>query len=367
MPLRFRKQVISATGYEAAGVADVDGDGVPDLVCGGFWYRGPDFRQRFAIRPATEHFEYRDDFSAILMDVAGDGRPSVITGGWWGDRLVWRRNPGVTPAAWQEHLWEELVIADGVGNIETTLAADIDGDGEAEILPNTPNHPLVAYKLQRDAAGRGTGAFTRHVIHPAGLGHGLGVGDVDGDGRAEIVTPKGILHAPADPLDGPWELRPGPDFGHKDLSVPVIVADINGDGVAELIVGHAHSYGLDWYEQRREGGVVRWLRHPIDPECAQYHCLAWADLAGDGRKVLVAGKRHRAHLGNDVGDDDEPSLSYFTWTGEGFTKQPIAHGPLGTGKGCGIRFALADLRGSGRLDIVAPGLDGLCVFWNEGR
>jgi hypothetical protein len=356
MPLRFRKQVIAATPYESAGIADVDGDGIPDIICGAMWYRGPDFRRWHAVAPCRQIGEYHDDFSTIIMDVDGDGRPDVITGGWWGGSLRWRQNAGIPQGPWSDLVWKEHIIADGVGNIETTRAWDIDGDGVPEIIPNTPNHPLCAYKL------RGPGVFSRHLLHPSGCGHGLGCGDIDGDGRLELITPRGILSPPADPLSGPWNMAPGPDFGHWDLSVPIIVADIDGDGQAELIVGHAHSRGLDWW--KREKGI--WRRHPIDPECGQYHDLHWADIDGDGICELVAGKRFRAHNGNDPGDDDEPGLYYFRWTGEGFSKQVIAHGPLGVGKGCGIHMELADLRGTGRLDVIAPGKDGLAVFWNEG-
>ena len=57
---------------------------------------------------------------------------------------------------------------------------------------------------------------------------------------------------------------------------------------------------------------------------------------------------------------------YFKWNGESFSKQFIDYGPHGVGGGCGIHFALADLRGTGRLDVVAPGKDGLFVYFNEG-
>jgi hypothetical protein len=150
--------------------------------------------------------------------------------------------------------------------------------------------------------------------------------------------------------------------------VPVIVADINGDGLAELIVGQAHGYGLDWWQQSRgANGKREWTKHAIDPCNSQYHDLIWADIDGDGQNELVTGKRFRAHCGNDPGEFDDVGLYYFKWTGSGFVKQIISYGPVGVGKGCGIHFALADLRGTGRLDVVAPGKDGLVVFYNEGQ
>jgi hypothetical protein len=360
--VRFTRQRIASQPFEAAGVCDVDGDGVLDIVSGAFWYQGPDFRRWHFIGDVRREGEYHDDFSTIVLDVDGDGRPDVITGGWWGDELRWRQNPGTAGARWTDH-----VLASGVGNIETTRAWDIDGDGHVEIVPNTPNHPLCAYRLERDSRGRGTGRFAKHVIYPEGLGHGLGFGDVDGDGRGELITPKGILKAPeAGPFSGPWTLLPGPDLGW-DASVPVLVADVDGDGIPDLIAGHAHSYGLDWWEQRvAVDGARSWTRHPIDLGTSQYHDLAWADIDGDGKPELITGKRFRAHCGADPGEFDDLGISYFTWNGEGFAKHSIVHGPHGVGKGCGIQFALADLRGTGRLDLIAPGKDGLDVFYNDG-
>ena len=352
MPVRFRKQLIATTQFEAVAVCDADNDSVLDLVCGDLWYQGPDFRKWHPVVPVARHGEYYDDFSGITLDVAGDGRSDVITAGWWGKSLRWRKNPGERGKAWSEH-----VIAADIGNIETTRAWDIDGDGVIEIVPNTPGAALCAYRRS------GNGEFTKHVLYPTGLGHGLGYGDIDGDGLGEFITPKGILKRPAaGPWSGPWTLLPGPDLG-TDASVPIIIADIDGDGEAEVISGHAHSYGLDWY--KREGGV--WRKHAIDPTASQYHDLIWADIDGDGQPELITGKRYRAHCGNDPGEFDDLSISYFKWTGSGFAKVPISAGPLGEGKGCGIHFQVVDLRKNGRLDIVAPGKDGLAIFWNEGN
>lgn len=361
MPVRFCKRLIAAEAFESAAVFDVDGDGRPDIVVGGFWFQGPDFRMKFPIDEKLRRFEdYYDEFSTIPLDIDGDGRLDFVTGGWWGNTVRWRQNPGQPGKPWPEH-----VIAE-VGCVETTRAWDIDGDGQLEIVPNTPGGPLCAYKLVTDAAGKGTGRFTRHLLWNEKQGHGLGFGDVDGDGRGEFIVNRGIVKATGDPLRDPWELSPEFDLG-QDASIPILVADVNGDGVSELIVGRAHSYGLDWWEQRRDASGKRaWTRHPIDPFNSQYHDLQWADIDGDGQPELITGKRYRAHCGRDPGEFDDLGLYYFKWTGAGFAKQVVAYGPPGVGAGCGIQFALADLTGSGRLDIVAPGKDGLHVFYNQG-
>lgn len=356
MPVKWTRQNISSETFESAAVFDVDGDGVLDIVSGGFWHKGPDFRRKFLIVSNQMRYQdYYDDFSAIAMDVDGDGKLDIITGGWWGENLRWRKNPGIVPGPWASVTWREQIFAEGIGHVETTRAWDIDGDGQLEVVPNTPNAPLCAYKL----VSRGT--FTRHELFPRGLGHGLGFGDIDNDGKGEFITPAGILKAPANPMSGHWSLLPGPDIG-SDASIPVLIVDLNGDGINELIVGNSHSYGLSWWQRSASG----WDKHPIDPYVSQYHDLHWADIDNDGKSELIAGKRYMAHCGNDPGEFDDVGIYYFKWTGEGFSKQVICHGPPGAGKGCGIQFALADLSRTGRLDLIAPGKDGLTVFFNQG-
>ncbi|MFB6453549.1 FG-GAP repeat domain-containing protein [Bradyrhizobium tunisiense] len=377
MPVKWRKVWISDETYESVGVFDVNGDGVPDIVSGSFWYEGPDFRKRHLIGDLGRYLEeYYDDFSTIAMDVDGDGRLDFVTGGWWGGTLRWRENPTLRwcPAAdaksWPERIpWPEHIIGE-TGNVETTRAWDIDGDGQVELVPNTPTtRDVKIFKLRLDAGGKGTGQFDRHVIYefPEGQvqGHGLGCGDIAGNGRMDLVLCNGWLEAPANPWRDKWTWHPEFELGRS--SVPILVVDVNGDGVNDMIVGQAHDYGLDWYEQRPlPGGGRKWIKHPIDPYNAQYHDMQWIDIDGDGQCELVTGKRHRAHNGYDPGEWDDYGIYYFKWNGESFSKQVITYGPIGSTTGCGIHFALADLRGTGRLDLVAPGKDGLWIFYNEG-
>ncbi len=364
MTLRWKKTWIADETFESAGVFDVNGDGMPDIVSGAFWYEGPDFRKKHYIGAVQAVEEYYDDFSTIALDINGNGRFDYVTGGWWGKTLRWLENPGKDNECWPAHEIAEP------GCIETTRAWDIDGDGVIEIIPNNPgSNRVVCYKLKTDCNGKGLGEFTEHVLFEfldgQTQGHGLGCGDIAGNGRMDIVLINGWLEAPENPLSEKWIWHPDFQMDYK-ASVPILVEDVNGDGINELIVGNGHGYGLDWWEHRIENGQHLWTKHPIDPFNAQYHDLIWADIDGDGQKELVTGKRHRGHCGKEAGEWDDYGIYYFKWTGEGFAKQVISYGGFGEAKGCGIHFALADLRGTGRLDVVAPGKDGLYVFYNEG-
>ena len=358
MPLKWHKTLIADERYESVGVFDVNGNGILDIVSGASWYEGPTFAKRHPVGEVEAIGEYYDDFSTLPMDINGNGRLDFVTGGWWGDTVRWRENPG-TDDAWAEH-----VIAH-CGNVETTRLWDVDGDGDLEIVPNTPGGSLIAYKLVRNAQGRGTGEFRAYTLWDQPQGHGLGFGDLNGNGRGDFVLATGWLEAPEDPLGTPWTFHPGLDLDMA--SVPILVVDVDQDGRNELIVGGGHRYGLDWYEVLPQAdGDIEFVRHPIDPCNSQYHDLVWVDLDGDGMCELVTGKRYRAHNGNDPGSSDPVGIYYFKWTGEGFAKQVIDYGPARIGTGCGIALAVADLGGNGRPDIVAPGKDGLYLFQNLG-
>ena len=372
--VRFRRYFVAAESYESVGVFDVDKNDTLDIVSGDFWYEGPRFRRRHLIGNQTRQDQYYDDFSTIPMDVNGDGRMDFVTGGWFGGKLRWLENPG------KNEQWPTHHIAN-VGNVETVRAWDVDGDGIPEIVPNNPKHPLKY--LKRTAPNQ----FQTVVVAPT-QDHGLGFGDINGDGRGDFIISNGWLEAPrqsesrtsrsgvpasavdssADRTASAWTLHE--DFKLGTASVPIIVTDVNGDRLADLIVGQGHGYGLHWYEQTRDGSGKRgWTKHLIDDKNSQYHCLEWVDITGDGIPELLTGKRFRAHNDNDPGSDDSVGLYYFTWdkAQKRFAKHDIAYGPAGVGKGTGIYFAIADLRKTGRKDIVVAGKDGLAVFFNEGK
>lgn len=356
-PVRFEKKQISSESYESVGVFDVNGDSIPDLVSGAFWYEGPHFLDRYFIHNVEQHGEYWDDFSTIPLDVNGDGDIDFVTGGWFSKKLYWFENPG-SGEPWEKHVLDEP------GNVETARGWDVDNDGQIEIVPNNPRQPLKFYKLKKGSDKNSTAEFSKISVAEE-QGHGLGFGDINGDGRGDFIVSNGWIESPLDIVNGEWKLHK--EFNLGDASVPIVVADINGDSKNDLIVGQAHAYGLHWYEQTtNNAGDRNWKKHSIDPYSSQFHTMAWVDIDNDGKKELVTGKRFRAHNGKDPGGKDLIGLFYYKWNGEAFLKQTISYGPLGVGKGTGIYFSIADLRNTGRKDIVVAGKDGLYVFFNQG-
>ena len=351
--IHFRMQKVSTETYESVGVFDVDGDSIPDLVSGGFWYKGPTYTNRFDIREVKRTGEYFDDFFTIPLDVNGDGRMDFLSGGWFGGTIYWYENTGQYNKQWPEH-----IIAN-IGNLETARGWDIDGDGIVEIVPNNPDKPFRVYKLDLDKNGKGRGSFSEYQLYTT-QGHGLGFGDINHDGRNDFVLAGGWLEAPAKPFGQPWVWHP--DFQLGQASIPVIVTDLNKDGRNDLVAGNAHGYGLNWFEQTAGG---KWKKHIIDAHNSQFHTMEWIDITGDDIPELLTGKRYRAHNDNDPGSFDDYGLYYYQWDGETFCKQVVAYGALGIGKGTGNYFTVKDLNGDGRPDWIVAGKDGLCIFFNE--
>ena len=359
-PLKFERTRIGDAKviYEAASVCDVNNDGALDIVSGEYWFEGPEFTTAHKICDVAYQSEYHDDFCDYPMDVNGDGYVDIVTGGWFCARLAWRENPKGGTGLWKTH-----VIDDACGNVETVRFWDVDGDGHVEIVPNAGGR-VAYYTLVRDAEGKGAGKFAKHVVKPDGCGHGLGFGDVNGDGRGDFIIPDGWIEAPEDRAKGAWIFHP--EFKLGAASVPILVHDVNDDGRADLIVGQAHNFGLDWYEQVLKDGVRSWVKHYIDPTRSQYHDMALADIDNDGRLELITGQRYRAHNGNDPGERDPIGLYYFKNKGGLWERVTLDYGPATHASGAGIYFWVADVDGNGWLDIVAPGKEGLYLFKNMG-
>jgi hypothetical protein len=358
-PLKFSKQRIGTGTYESASIFDVNLDGELDIVSGEYWYPGPDFKTAHKICTIKETSTYYEDFSNYPMDVNGDGYKDIVTGGWFDKKLQWRENPKGKPVEWTTH---DIAT---VGNLERGCFWDIDGDGYVEAVPALPNNGVYIFILERDADGKGNGTFKRVDIYGEKQGNGMGFGDINGDGRGDLILHHGWLEAPRKPFEEAWAWHP--DFELGDASVPLYVYDMNGDGKNDLIVGQGHDYGLAWHEQKTEGGKRVWVKHDIETERSQFHDMNMADLDNDGTLELITGKRYHAHNGNDPGGDEPIGLYYYTLNSPTPQRHVIDWGPPERASGTGIYLWIDDINQDGWKDILAPGKEGLYLFLNEGK
>jgi len=352
----FRMHVINADSpYEAAAAFDVNNDGRLDIWCGSYWYEGPNWNQHFA-RKLEPIKGYHDDFAALPVDVDGDGRMDVITASWFARRITWIRNTGKP-----DKPFEEIPI-DETGNNETAILADVNGDGRPDVIPNIFRDQAAWYEFRRKGSGPAGVRWVKHALPAELAGPGIGAGDINGDGRCDIVGHAGWAEQPADgTADWVWH----GEFDLGDPGIPIVVDDVDGDGDADLVWGIGHGYGVYWLEQERDAlGQRVWAKHEIDRSWSQAHLILAGDLDGDGANEYVAGKRWHAHHGRDPGSDEPRCLYWYDYdrSRREWRRHAIQEegGPAGTGT-CA---QLVDIDGDGDLDLLAPGKSGLYLFEN---
>ena len=367
---------------ECASVADFDGDGDMDLAAGRNWYEAPDWKKHEDFRDGAEtNGPETDDNSEFAMDVNRDGRPDVVSSGWMRMKgAFWYENPG--PEGLKSGAKWKATRFHAAKNMEGVIHGDIDGDGDDDILCNhwapVPGQEMTWYESIDKAPW-----LVEHRVGTEGEHHGNGLGDINGDDRTDIVTPFGWYEQPAKAGKGPWPFHADYTFErdgrYAPASHPMLVYDVNEDGINDIIVGSSHTYGLAWIEQKVDGdGKRSFAQHWAETDYGQFHTIAMGDLNGDGKPDLVSGKRLFAHHGRDTSCYEPLFAFWYDIDGGKFTRHILSfnHLPWYPGKknhnpppngaiAVGMKVYVIDMDKDGRNDVVAPGKSGLYVFYNQ--
>ncbi len=359
--------------FEAAGAADFNSDGLLDVFSGDSWYEAPHWKRHKVreVLPGTNP-HYYEDFADLPLDVNRDGHVDIVTCAYFSRRIAWIEHPGDPTKPWIEH------TIDLPGSMETGQLVDLNGDGNPDFLPNIGG--VVAwYEI---TATDPEVIWTKHDLGNEGAGHGVGYGDVNRDGRTDIITPKGWYEQPTEASSDAWPFHA--EFQLGAASILIIGHDFDGDGDTDVLWGMGHDYGLLWLKQATDAdGKRTWTREEIDMTFSQVHTLQLADLDGDSTMEVVTGKRVYAHE-TEPGATEPPCVYSFRYDrGQArwirqviFEGQPAKFAPKAAkdrwalkdfaqgSAGTGLQMDVRDMDGDGDIDVICPGKSGLYWFEN---
>ena len=379
----FKKTQLTDTFWcEGATFGDLNRDGKPDIVSGPYWYEGPDFTKRHEYYPATTTFKlkkadgteqtiegfegalgvnnkYSDNFFAFVQDFNGDQWNDILIIGFPGEGTAWFENPKGQEGPWQKH-----VVLETTDN-ESPTFTDITGDNKPEIVCSSKG----VYGYAEPDWKNPTAPWRFHPISPDNkyqrFTHGMGVGDVNGDGRLDLLEKSGWWEQPKSLAGDPvWTYHP---FEFTPIGGAQMYAyDVNGDGLNDVITSFAaHGFGLVWYEQVRAGGEITFKQHVIlSPEqkrlpdkygvCfTELHAIDLVDMDGDGLKDIVTGKRFWSH--GHEGDPDRNDNAVLYWfklvRGPGHTAEFVPH-LIDDSSGVGTQIVTARVSNEKFPDVV---------------
>ncbi|MDR3182118.1 MAG: VCBS repeat-containing protein [Planctomycetaceae bacterium] len=369
----FRKVVLSDKFYaEGSHYGDFNKDGKPDIVAGPYWYEGSAFTQKHEIYPVEDFNpeKYSDNFAAFGADVNGDGWDDVFVCPMPGTASYWYENPKGKDGHWKKHFGP----AD-FGNESPFWTEAVKGLGAG------PVYNINGYLgFSTHAAKDGKQDWTFHHISNEDkkkyfkYTHGAGSGDINGDGRLDILESTGWWEQPQEPTKTPWEFHP---FRFADAAAQMLVFDADGDGLNDVITSwHCHLYGLVWWKQIRKDGGITWERSDIlspQPDLnsdalrfSQMHALAQADFNGDGLPDFVTGKRFWAHGSKGDKEPNAPAVLYwFELKRDGKGGAAFVPHKIDDDSGIGTQVTAVDINGDKKPDIIVSNKKGTFVFLNE--
>ncbi len=367
-----RLQLTDQFYCEGASFADFNHDGKLDIVSGPYWYAGPDFAERHEFRPAEAYDinGYSLNFLTYAYDIDNDGWADVLAIGFPGKETFWYQNPQGDDGHWKQYLAHPVV------DNESPTVKDITGDGKLELVFNTGGQLGYA---SPDLANL-TQPWKFHAISPKGeyqrFTHGIGVGDVNGDGRPDLLEKGAWWEHPTDDSTAEFWTRHPVQFAEYG-GAQMFAYDFDGDGDNDVVTSKAaHAYGLSWFEHIRDGETITFREHSImgeKPEQNEYgvvfsqlHALELADIDRDGVLDIVTGKRFWAHNGQDPGARD-PAVSYWFKTVRENGKVRFVPHRIDLNSGVGTQVSVGDVTGDGWADVIVGNKKGTFVLIHHAK
>jgi len=393
--IKFQKQQLHDQFWsEGATFGDLNNDGHPDVVAGPWWWEGPQFETRHEYSPPSTTFTlklgpqttihspgfegalgrnnaYSNNFFAFVHDFNDDQMNDILIVGFPGKETCWYQNPGKSGTAVPPGHWTRHVIFDQTDN-ESPTFTDLTGDGRPELVCitkgaygyATPNleDPTARWTFHPITARNGYGNFT----------HGMGVGDIDGDGKNDLLEKNGWWQQPKSLAEDPeWRHFPAP-FGSGGAQM--LVYDVNGDGRNDVITSlAAHAFGLAWFEQRGPADQPQWEQHllvgdkpsdsPYGVKFSELHALDLVDIDGDGLKDIVTGKRFWSHGRTGDPDRNDAAVLYWFQLQRSPTREvDFVPWLIDADSGVGTQVVTGDVNRDGLPDVVIGNKKGAYVF-----
>ncbi len=245
-----QQTVAVADGPASVAVADINGDGVPDIAVLGLVSGNVTVLLNNTLTGGTVAFAPRQDFAVgsqpfglTLGDVNGDGAP---------DLLVTDQNQSAVVVLLDTTPMGAAIATFGPAQRFTTGArpanvalGDVNGDGLPDLVVADLGTSFVSVLPNTTVSGSATPSFADQQLYPTGRGPiGVALGDLNGDGKLDIVAADSNDHSVAVMLNAPVTIARGSALGTITESDPLPVVQLAAAGETVLATAGSFSLGV---------------------------------------------------------------------------------------------------------------------------